>query len=115
MARIYDPLGIISSTLVEGKKIFREACDEKKRGDVGISKPLMSDYFNWMKQLRQLKIPRTLIKEFRSVNAINLHIFADESEKASCAVTIAVVEQGTRKGKGVLTSKSRIFPIETLQ
>ena len=62
-----------------------------------------------------IKNTKNFNKEFRSVNAINLHIFADESEKASCAVTIAVVEQGTRKGKGVLTSKSRIFPIETLQ
>ena len=30
LARVYDPLGIISPTLVEGKRIFRDACDEQK-------------------------------------------------------------------------------------
>ena len=108
LARIYDPLGIISPTLVEGKRIFREACDEKKGGDAGISESLVKDYLSWMKQLRELKIPRSLVKEIRSVDAVNLHIFADASEKACCAVTIAVVEQGTSKVKGLLTSKSRI-------
>ena len=28
----YDPLGIISPTTAEGKRIYREACDEKKDG-----------------------------------------------------------------------------------
>eukprot|EP00795_Rhopilema_esculentum_P006372 gene6372-biopygen7981 len=108
LARIYDPLGIISPTLVEGKRIFREACDENKGGDAEVSEPLMKDYLRWMRQLRELKIPRTLIREIRAVDAVNLHIFADASEKACCAVTIAVVEQGSSKVKGLLTSKSRI-------
>ena len=108
LARIYDPLGIISPTLVEGKRIFREACDEKKVGDTGISEPLMTDYLSWMRQLSELKIPRSVVKEMKSVNAVNLHIFADASEKAYCAVTIAEVQQGTSKVKGLLISKSRI-------
>ena len=27
--RYYDPLGVISPTIVEGKRIYREACDQK--------------------------------------------------------------------------------------
>eukprot|EP00795_Rhopilema_esculentum_P017883 gene17883-biopygen2028 len=99
LARIYDPLGIISPTLVEGKRIFRETCDENKGGDAEVSEPLMKDYLRWMRQLRELKIPRTLVREIRAVDAVNLHIFADASEKACCAVTIAVVEQGSSKWK----------------
>ena len=30
LARVYNLLGIISPTLVEGKIIFRDACDEQK-------------------------------------------------------------------------------------
>ena len=94
LARIYDPLGIISPTLVEGKKIiFKEACDEKKGGDAEISQTIVRDYLNWIKQLREFKIPRSLVEEIKSVDAINLHIFADTSEKACCDVTIAFVEQ----------------------
>ena len=29
LSSIYDPLGILSPTMVEGKRIYREACDEK--------------------------------------------------------------------------------------
>ena len=29
LSSIYDPLGIISPTMVEGKRIYREVCDEK--------------------------------------------------------------------------------------
>ena len=65
LARIYDPLGIISPALVEGKSIFREACDENKRGDTGIFEPLLKDYLSWMRQVRALKIPRSLVKEVK--------------------------------------------------
>ena len=68
LARIYDPLGIISPTFVEGTRIFREACDEKKGGDAETSEPLLKDYLRWMRQLREIKIPRTLVRELRSVD-----------------------------------------------
>ena len=37
-ASIYDPLGIISPTLVEGKHLYREAVDERKGWDNQVSK-----------------------------------------------------------------------------
>ncbi len=43
LARVYDPLGIISPTVVEGKRIFREACDEGKGWNNEVSKPLVKD------------------------------------------------------------------------
>ena len=96
---MYDPLGIISPTLVEGKRIFREACNEKKGEDAETSEPLVKDYLRWMRQLREIKIPKTLVRELRSIGAVKLHIFTDTSEKACCAVTIAVVEQGRERVK----------------
>ena len=30
LSRVYDPLDIVSPTLVEGKRLYREACDEAK-------------------------------------------------------------------------------------
>ena len=45
LARVYDSLSIISPTLVEGKRIFRDACDEQKGWDTDVSKPLVRDYF----------------------------------------------------------------------
>ena len=43
LARVYDPLGIISPTLVEGKRIFWDACDEQKGWDVEVSKLLVRE------------------------------------------------------------------------
>ena len=99
LARVYDPLGIISLTLVEGKRIFRDACDEQKGWDTEISKPLVRDYFRWPKQLRQVKIPRSLVKDNRKVKSVKLYIFSDASDKACSSATIAVVEQGAEKVK----------------
>eukprot|EP00794_Sanderia_malayensis_P005871 gene5871-6564_t len=108
LGKIYDQLGIISPTLVEGKRIYRDACDENKNWNTEISKPLAKDYLSWIRQLRNVKIPRSLIKENRKVKSVSLHLFADASEMACSAVTVAVIEQSTGIIKGLLTSKSRI-------
>ena len=106
LAKVHDPLGIISPTLVEGKRIFRDACDEQNCWDTEVSKPLVRDYFRWLKQLRQINIPRSLMKDNRKVKSVKLHIISDASDKACSSATIAVVEQGAEKVKGPLTSKS---------
>eukprot|EP00795_Rhopilema_esculentum_P017902 gene17902-biopygen2731 len=95
LARVYDLLGIISPTVVEGKRIFREACDKGKGWNNKVSKPLVKDYLKWLRQLREIKIPRSLIKEGKKLKAVQLHIFADASDKACSSETIAIIEQGS--------------------
>mgnify|MGYP002803922442 FL=1 len=51
LAGIYDPLGIISPTVVEGKRIYREACDESRSWDSEVSSVLVKDWFKWTRQL----------------------------------------------------------------
>ena len=108
LSRVYDPLGIVSPTLVEGKKLYREACDETKGWNSELSKPLVIDYLRWVEQLKNVKVPSSLIKENRKVKGINLHIFADASAVACSSVTIALIQHETGIVKGLLTSKSRI-------
>eukprot|EP00795_Rhopilema_esculentum_P000677 gene677-biopygen7196 len=108
LSRVYDPLGIVSPTLVEGKRLYREACDETKGWNSEISKPLVKDYLKWVEQLKNVKVPRNLIKDNRKVKGINLHIFADASAVACSSVTIALIQHETGIVKGLLTSKSRI-------
>ena len=40
LARVYDPLGILSTALLERKSIFRTACDENKGVILGFLNPL---------------------------------------------------------------------------
>ena len=43
LGSIYDPLGMFLPTIVEGKRIYREACDEKKGWTTEISNPLRKE------------------------------------------------------------------------
>ena len=43
LARIYDPLGLVSPVTLKGKHIYREACKQKVPWDVKISEPLSDE------------------------------------------------------------------------
>ena len=94
--------------MVQGKQIYREACDENKGWNSEVSPALTRDWLRWVKQLRNVKVPRSLTKDCKKVKSVRIHQFADASNLACSTVTKAVVEQGTDKVKGLLTSKSRI-------
>ncbi|CAB4027597.1 Pro-Pol poly, partial [Paramuricea clavata] len=108
LGKVYDPLGIVSPTMAEGKRIYREACDETKSWDAEISKPLEQGWLRWTRQLRTVKIPRSITKGIRKIKQVHLHIFADASNLACSCATIAVVEHSTETVKGLLTAKARI-------
>ncbi|CAB4033655.1 Hypothetical predicted protein, partial [Paramuricea clavata] len=108
LSSIYDPVGIISPTMVEGKRIYREACDEKVGWNSEVSTSTSKDWIKWRQQLRNVKFPRSLAREIREVKGIHLHLFADASFTACSAVSIAVIEHSSGIVKGLLTSKSRI-------
>ena len=94
--------------MAEGKRIFREACDEKKGWNTEISEPLKRYWFRWTRQLRNVKVPRSVARNLQKIKAVYLHIFADASNLACSCITIAVIEHATGTVKGLLTSKSRI-------
>ena len=108
LGAMYDPLGIISPTMAEEKHIYREACDEKKGWNAEVSTRLRDQWLKWTKQLIDVRIPRSVATSIGEIESINLHLFADASILACCAVAVAVVEHEAGIVKGLLTSKSRI-------
>ena len=92
LGTIYDPLGIISPTIVEGKHIYREACDQKRGWDAELSNDLVQDWLKWIHQLRNVSIPRSVARNIKEMKRVHLHIFADASQMACSAVTIAAIE-----------------------
>ena len=48
---IYDPLGIISPTVVEEKQIYREACDKNQEWNREVSPALTKGWLKWTCQL----------------------------------------------------------------
>ena len=108
LGTVYDPLGIISPTMAEGKHIYREACDEKKGWNAEVSPRLKNQWLRWTKQLKDVRVPRSVASFVGEIGAGHLHIFANASILACCAAAIAVVEHEAGVIKGLLTSKSQI-------
>ena len=108
LGSIYDPLGLISPTVVEGKRLYREACLSKEGWNTELPNRLTKKWLKWSSQLRTVKVPRSISRGVGKIKAVHLHVFADASNIACSAVTIAVVEGDTGVVNGLLTSKSRI-------
>ena len=109
ISSIYDPLAII----MEGKRIYREACDEKIGWNSEVNSVNARDWIKWSSQLRNIKVPRSVARDISKIKAVRLHVFADASNTARSALAIAVVEHSTGFVKGLLTSKSRISKCNT--
>ncbi len=108
LAGIYDPLGFISPTVVEGKRISREACDENQSWESEVSTVLAKDWLKWTRQLCNVRVPRSMFRECKKVEAVHLHLFADTTNLACSVMTITIVDCDTGTLKGFLASKSRI-------
>ena len=108
LGSIYDPLGLLSPTVAEGKHLYREVCEEKKGWNEEVSPALKKKWFRWTRQLRNVQVPHSIIRECRRMKSIHIHQFADASNLACSTVTIVAVETMTGTVKGTLTSKSRI-------
>ena len=94
--------------MAEGKHIYREACDEKKSWNAEVSTHLRGQWLRWTKQLRDVRVPRRIATFTGEVEEVHLHLFADASALACCAVAVAIVHHERGVAKGLLTSKSRI-------
>ena len=71
LGTVYDPLGIISPTMAEGKHIYREACDEKKVWNAEVSPRLKNQWLKWTKQLKDVKVPRSIASFVREIGAVH--------------------------------------------
>ena len=83
---VYDPLGIISPTMAEGKHVYREACDEKKGWNADVSTHLMDQWLEWTKQLRDARVSRSDVTFIEEVGVVHSSILA------CCAMAVAIVD-----------------------
>ena len=95
LGSIYDPLGIIWPTVVERKRIYREACLSKEGWNSEVTNDLAKKWLKWSSQLRTVKVPRSISRGVWKIKAVHLHVFAGASNIACSAVTIAMVEGDT--------------------
>ena len=97
LARLFDPLGIISSMIVSMKILFQTLCCEKQDWDDELEGESKKKFREWVADLSKIKgisIERDVYESPKQrVLKCQLHGFGDASTKAYCAVVYLVMSQ----------------------
>ena len=89
VARIYDPLGLVSPICLGGKLLYRDECDAKLNWDTKLPSKLLQNWIQWEERLpKQLTVPRSLAAYQEDIQSIELHAFGDASSKGVAAAVV---------------------------
>ena len=94
LARIYDPLGLVSPLTLVGKLIYRDVCDAKLPWDANPRSVQLEKWEVWERSLpKEIEVPRAIMKYQEPINEVELHSSGDASTKGFGAAVHAVVRQ----------------------
>ena len=118
IAKLFDPLGLVSPVIVGLKILFQELCTLKLGWDDEVPKDqkvvfdrIVSD----LKETGNISLPRCLYgKETGTVKSCYLHGFADASKNAYCAVIYLVYETDDGIFSRLICAKTRVAPLKQL-
>ena len=109
LAKIYDPLGLVSPTTLIGKLIYRDSCDQKLAWDVPVPSKLNSRWKKWAGELPvDVEFPRSIVRHQETIERIDLHGFGDASGSGVACAVYAVVSQRSGTNQSLVTAKSRL-------
>ena len=117
--RVFDLMGFISPHIVAARLIFQGAFNQDNAGwDKPVPERYNQLYKEWMeetkKYLSKVIVARCLRPRFREIDNVELHVFADASQLAYCAVAYFRIEY--RCGEVLIRfdwSKARVLPTKT--
>lgn len=118
IAKMYDPLGLVSCVVVLGKLIMQKLWLLKIDWDTKVTDPhileLWNNFMTNIGNLAQIKISRNLFLN-KSKSKIQLHGFADASTSAyaACSYIRTLYSDGT-VSSNLISSKSRVAPLKTI-
>ena len=109
LAKIYDPLGLVSPTTLLGKLLYREMCEANFTWDGEFPEIFRQRWKEWCDRMpKSFSVPRPLAPYFEPIESITLHAFGDASKLGVAAVVYAVVEQEQGTTQGLVCSRSRL-------
>ena len=114
LAKIYDPLGLIGPSVVQGKIAFQAACKEAKGWDIELSDEVQEKWQRWKKGIRkesQISFPRCIAPNKEDIR-YHLHVFADSSKVAYCATIYLVCELPHQIYSNLVAAKTRLPPLK---
>ncbi|XP_068704703.1 uncharacterized protein [Montipora foliosa] len=114
--RFFDPLGLIAPVILPFKMMFQKLCKAGKDWDELVDAELNHQWLATLSDLRQagrVSFKRCYAKGLNGdkVNSVQLHCFADASEKAYGAVVYMRVEYEARVECQIVSSKTRVAPL----
>ena len=86
---------------------------DRKDGPLRYRIPLRKEWTKWTKQLQNVTVPSTIVKNMTKADAVHLRAFTDASNLACCTAATAVTEHSSAMIKGLLTSRLRISKRDT--
>ena len=109
LAKVYDPLGIVSPVMLEGKLLYRDTCDQKKAWDAPLPEEIADQWRKWERGLPKAESVKCSIPLYHEeIDEIQLHAFGDASGRGVCAAVYAMVMQVSGVSQGLITAKSRL-------
>ena len=109
LASVYDPLGFVSPTMLEGKLVYREACKQKTAWDAPLPTKVIELWMKFESKLpSSVSTQRSLAAFQEPLDEVKIHAFGDASGKGVSASVYAVVSQKSGTTQGLLTAKSRV-------
>ncbi|KMQ84875.1 integrase core domain protein [Lasius niger] len=118
IAKLYDPLGLISPILIRAKTIFQDLWLLKTGWDEPLSTELQDRWSAFRQQLQQLEplsIPRWLGIVCSDTSRIEMHGFSDASQLAmAAAVYIRTPSKDNAFSVQLVCSKTRVAPLKRL-
>ncbi|XP_022836959.1 uncharacterized protein LOC111364343, partial [Spodoptera litura] len=113
IAKLYDPLGWIAPVVVVAKIIMQKLWKTGLEWDEPIDGVLLAEWNRYRENLAHiigLSIPRWL--HYSNTSSVELHVFADASQAAYGAVVYMRVIDEERVYVSLITSKTKVAPIE---
>lgn len=116
IAKIYDPIGIISPILIRAKILMQELWTLKLEWDDPVPQNITDEWTTFISDLeflREIKIPRKII--WKTGAETDLVMFADASLRAYGAAVYVRVRTGEGTfAVNLICSKSRVSPLKVL-
>ena len=117
LAKVFDPLGLISPVTLMAKILFQELCIDKTDWDEELPAKKRDRWETLLRDAQAVKsvvVPRTLHVPEGDKVKYSLHGIGDASMKAYSAVVYLVTETETGKYSRLICSKTRIAPLKGL-
>jgi hypothetical protein len=115
VAKIFDPLGLISPITITLKICLQEVWRQSIYWDDNVDAHTQEVFFGWINQLpllRDYAIPRCVT--LPNMRSAELHVFCDASQVAYAAVVyIRVTSHDGEVKTTMLTSKTKVAPLKT--